>query len=83
MPRPTGERARKGGAATAHSATILILERHPLPVSFWEGIAEHRVFAHTCRGESLLRRLPRFVLAVHRFAPLAVRHRHRIDLWLS
>ena len=37
MPRPTGERARKGGAATAHAATILILERHPLPISFWDG----------------------------------------------
>ena len=32
-PRPTGERDRKEGSATAYAATILILERHPLPVS--------------------------------------------------
>jgi hypothetical protein len=37
LPRPTGERARKEGFATAHTATILILERHPLLVSFWDG----------------------------------------------
>ncbi len=36
-PRPTGGRARKEGAATAHAATILILERPPFPVSFWDG----------------------------------------------
>jgi hypothetical protein len=47
LPRPTGERARKGGAATAHAATSLILERHPLPVSFWDGIAEHTVSSRT------------------------------------
>ena len=28
LPLPTGEHARKGGAATAHAATMPILERH-------------------------------------------------------
>jgi hypothetical protein len=32
LPRPTRERARKEGVATAHAATSLILERHLLSV---------------------------------------------------
>ena len=43
-------------------------------------VAEHRVFAHPCRSEVLLRRLACFVLVLNRFAPLAVGHRCRIHL---
>ena len=40
LPRPTGDPARKEGFATAHGATILILESPLLPVSFWDGYSE-------------------------------------------